>query len=256
MPSGFASAFAAADARARAVVYWQQCVATVIRLRAAGTFGPSARAPRSVHCERTDDGIPVGGVFDIDTGYTKARRLTLVRLDGTRPRYTGAIDTARVALGARLVRDATRNLMLDLTEAARRRPQPFTVIPVVPTEGTIEAWAIPLSLQGGRTAIQGGDIAMVRAPNGTLRRTVDHRTTWKLITIPATGAVRIASGERETAAVSDLAVARSLAEAGRNVTVVTAVASSMLLPGADPSSGSRFHWEHSPVSAVPVTKPK
>src|SRR6476661_668088 len=79
MPTGFASAFAAADARARAVVYWQQCSATVLRLRAAGAFGAVARAPRSVHCERTDDGVPVGGVFDIDTGYTKARRVTLVR---------------------------------------------------------------------------------------------------------------------------------------------------------------------------------
>lgn len=255
MPPGFATAFAATDARARAVVYWQQCAATVLRLRAAGTFGAVARAPNTVHCERTEDGVPVGGVFDIDTGYTRARRLTLVRLDGARPRYTGAIDTARVAQGARLARDATRNLLLDLTEAARRRPQPFTVIAVSPAEGPTEAWAIPRSLQGGRTAIQGGDIAMVRAPNGTLRRIVDHRATWKLITIPATGAVRIVSSERETATVSDLAIARSLAEAGRNVTVVTTLASSMLLPGAD-VSGSRFHWEHSPVAPAPGTKPK
>jgi hypothetical protein len=35
-PAGFRDAFTAADARARALAYWLQCVPTVARLRAAG----------------------------------------------------------------------------------------------------------------------------------------------------------------------------------------------------------------------------
>src|SRR6187401_3579438 len=62
MPAGFRPAFATADARARAIVFYQQCESTVLRLRAAARFGAVATAPKHVHCERTADGVPLGGV--------------------------------------------------------------------------------------------------------------------------------------------------------------------------------------------------
>ena len=42
LPAGFTDAFAAADSRARTIAYWYQCVTTIARLRAGGTFGPAA----------------------------------------------------------------------------------------------------------------------------------------------------------------------------------------------------------------------
>ncbi len=243
MPAGFGAAFTAADTRARAVLYYQQCSANVVRLRAAGTFGAPRTAPRTVYCERNADGLPLGGVFDIDTGYTKARRLIMIRLDGTRPRYTGAIDTARVAQGARLVRDVTR----EIASAARRQGRTYFVAPVVQADGTLEGWAIPQTTRGARTAVIGGDMAFVRESGAALRKVVDRGATWKLIALPSAGAVRLASAERDVAAVTELALARTLAERGRDVMVTTAVATSALVAGRD-ASGSRYRWEHQRVT--------
>lgn len=238
MPAGFGAAFTMADARARAVLYYQQCSATIVRLRASGSLGATASAPRTVYCERNADGLPLGGVFDIDTGYTRARRLTMIRLDGARARYTGAIDTVRVAQAARLVRDITR----EIAAVVRRTGRSYSVVPLTQADGTIEGWVIPVSTRA-RTAILGGDMAFVRDAAGTLRRIADRTATWKLITVPVTGLVRLTSAERDVAAVSDLAAARSLAERGRDVIVATTIAKSALVPGLDPS-GSRFRWEH------------
>ena len=240
MPIGFSVTFAAADARARAAIFQIQCAATVPRLRAIGSFGAPASAPRNVYCERNADGVPLAGVFDIDTGYSRARRLIMIRLDGARPRYTGAIDTTRVALVARLVRDITR----DVSPAWRRLARPFTVVPLPQSDGTVEGWVIPLSTRAGRE-ILGGDVAFVRAADGRLQRTVDRFASWKLITVPRVGMVSLSSAEREVAAVADLVTARALAERGRDVSVTTTIARSALVPGLDPS-GSRFHWEHAP----------
>ena len=62
LPAGVREAFADADQRARTIAYWYQCVGTIARLRADGTFGPATAAPRLIYCERTSDGIPIGGV--------------------------------------------------------------------------------------------------------------------------------------------------------------------------------------------------
>ena len=42
LPAGFREAFAESDSRARTIAYWYQCVGTIARLRAGGTFGPAA----------------------------------------------------------------------------------------------------------------------------------------------------------------------------------------------------------------------
>lgn len=242
MPAGFTTAFAAVDARARAALFQIQCSSTVLRLRASGSFGAVASAPRHVYCERNADGVPLGGVFDIDTGYTRARRLIMIRLDGARARYTAAIDTAQVAVGARLVRDITR----EVSPAWRRLARPFTVVSLPQDDASMEGWVIPLSPRAGREVL-GGDVALSYAANGRLQRTVDRTASWKLVVVPPSGPVRLPSAERDVAAVADLVAARSLAERGREVTVTTAVARSTLVPGTD-VSGSRFHWEHVPVS--------
>ncbi|MEQ1694149.1 MAG: hypothetical protein ABMA00_22880 [Gemmatimonas sp.] len=241
MPAGFGDAFIAVDARARAALFQMQCSSTVLRLRASGTFGTASSAPRNVYCERNADGVPLGGVFDVDTGYARARRLIMIRLDGSRPRYVSPIDTARVAQGARLVRDVTR----EVSPAWRRLARPFTVVALPQDDGSMEGWVIPLSPRSGREVL-GGDIAVIRAANGRLQRTIDRAASWKLVVVPPTGAVRLTSAEHDIASVGDLVVARSLAERGRAVTVTTAKALSALVPGID-ASGSRYRWEHTPA---------
>ncbi len=243
MPSGFRTAFTAADARARAAVYSNQCVATIVRMRAAGSFGPAAAAPKLLYCERTADGVPLGGVFDVDSAFTRARRLMVVRLDGARPRYTGAVDSVRVAQEAKLVRDITREVTPGMTKLGRV----FRVVPMLQADGTLEAWVIPWpSLL--RTAVLGGDIAMVRAADGRLRRIVDRTATWKVVPVATSGPVVLTSTEHDVPAVADLVVARGLADQGREVTVTTAVARSALVSGIDPTSGARLVWQHTLVT--------
>lgn len=243
MSAAFTAAFSEADARARAIVFHNECATTVQRLRATGSFGAAAAAPKLVFCERNADGIPIGGVFDIDTAYAKVRRLTMIRLDGARPRYTDAVDTARVAAEAKLARDVTK----DVSPSQKKLSRTFTVIALTQKDGTMEGWVMPWPTKA-RTVIVGGDIAMTRGADGVLRRTVDRTATWKTLTVPATGAVKLQSAEREVAAVSDLAAARGLADLGRQVWVITATAQSTLVPGMDEATGARMKWEHGKVT--------
>lgn len=239
LPAGYRDAFAQADARARAIVFYQQCSATVTRLRASGTFGAAAAAPKAIHCERTTDGVPIGGVFDIDSAFTRARRMTLIRLDGARPRYTDAIDTTRIVAEAKMVRDVTR----DVAAGWRMLKRPLQVVPIVQSDGTLEGWVMPLPTKA-RSLVLGGDIGMTRASATTFTRVADHLGTWKLVPIPATGTILLTSGEREFPAVADLVAARSLAESGREVTLSVSGAQSTLTSATDPSTGSRFTWQH------------
>jgi hypothetical protein len=239
LPAGFRDAFAGADQRARTIAYWYQCVGTIARLRAGGSFGPAAAAPRLIYCERTSDGIPIGGVYDIDPAFRTVRRFSTVRLDGARPRYTGAIDTARVATEAKLVSDVTRAI----TPAWNRLGRPFSVVPVPMPDGAMEAWAIPRATKA-RHLVTGGDIAYVRNADGTLRRTVDHTTTWTQVPLAAAGEVVLRSAEREVAAVTDLVTARYHTDLGRAVTVNTTTMSSALVAGLDPATGARVVWRH------------
>ena len=243
MSAAFMTAFNNADARARSLVFHNECATTVQRLRGTGSFGAAAAAPKLVFCERTSDGVPIGGVFDIDSAYIKVRRLTVVRLDGTRPRYTDAIDTARVAAEARLARDVTR----EVTPSQKKLSRTFTVVSITPKDGAMEAWVMPWPTKA-RSVITGGEIAMMRDASGALRRTVDHTATWKTVSVAATGAVKLQSAEREVAAVSDLAAARGLADLGRLVSVQTGAAWSTLVPGLDEATGARMKWEHSRIT--------
>lgn len=240
MPAGFRTAFAATDARARRLVFAQECAAMVTRLRGTGTFGAVAAAPRAVYCTRTPDGIPVGGVYDIDSAFTRPRRLTLIRLDGARPRFTDAVDTAAIAVEARLVRDITR----EVGPGWRAIKRAFTVVPIVTDSGALEGWVLTQPPRP-RTVVLGGDVAFVRNAEGRLLRTVDHLGTYALVSVNASGPVRLASAEAEVPAVADLVAARGLADVGREVSVRTALATSQLVPRMDPATGARFSWEHS-----------
>ena len=239
LPAGFREAFAEADRRARTIAYWYQCVGTIARLRAGGTFGPAAAAPRLIYCERTDDGIPIGGVYDIDPAFRTVKRFSTVRLDGARPRYSGAIDTARVAMEAKLVSEVTRAI----TPAWAKLGRPFSVVPVPLAGGGMEAWAIPRATKA-RTFVTGGDVAYARNADGTARRIVDHTGTWTQLPLAAAGPLTVTSAEREVAAVTDLVTARYYAELGREVTVSTTTIRSALVAGLDPATGARVVWQH------------
>lgn len=239
LPPGFREAFAEADSRARTIAFWYQCVGTIARLRAGGTFGPAAAAPRIIYCERTTDGVPIGGVYDIDPAFRTVRRFSTVRLDGARPRYSGSIDTARVAMEAKLVNDVTRAI----TPAWTKLGRPFSVVPVPLPGGAMEAWAIPRATKA-RTLVTGGDVAYARNTDGTVRRIVDHTGTWTQVPLAAAGALVVRSAERDVAAVTDLVTARYHTDLGREVTVHTTTMSSALVAGLDPATGARVVWRH------------
>lgn len=241
LPASFYAAFRDADARARTITYWLQCVPTIAQLRAGGRFGAAAAAPRAIYCARTADGVPVGGVYDIDSTYRTVKRLILVRLDGARPRFTEAVDTARVANEARLARDVTKAI----TVAWRAKNRPFSAVPVSTAAG-IEAWVIPRANKA-RSYVTGGDVGYTRSADGALQTLDDRSTTWIQLNLPAAGALRIYSGTREVPAVADLVTARFHTDLGRTVVVSTPMAESALVAGLDPETGARLVWKHTPV---------
>jgi hypothetical protein len=237
----FHTAFDDADARARAISYWMQCVSTVARLRAGGSFGAAASAPRALYCERTRDGVPVGGVYDIDSSYRTIRRLTVVRLDGARPRFTEALDTARIARSAKLVRDVNKTVSPTLT----RKNRPFSVVPVPLGGASGEAWVIPRATKA-RSFVSGGDIGYTTNDDGTLALLVDRSATWTQLALPATGPFIIYSSVVDVPAVADLATARFQTDLGREVRVSTPAATSALVAGLDSLTGARVVWKHTP----------
>ncbi len=248
LPAALRDAFVADDARARAISFWMQCTPTVARLRAEGVFGPAARAPRAIVCQRTADGVPVGGVYDVDSAFTSVRRLQMVRLDGARPKYTEAVDTAGILRGARLARDVS----VLVSPAWKKRARPFSVVPVAGASGAAEAWVIPRATKA-RSFVTGGDMGYAAptggsgAPTGAPTLIVDRSATWTQRNLAPTGPLRIYSSVRDIAAVTDLATARFHAELGRTVTVSTPAFESTLVPGLDPATGARLVWKHTPV---------
>ncbi|MBY0490144.1 MAG: hypothetical protein K2R93_09920 [Gemmatimonadaceae bacterium] len=236
----FHEAFAKADARARAITYWMQCVATVARLRAGGTFGAAASAPKALYCERTSDGLPVGGVYDIDSSYRTVRRLSVVRLDGARAKYTDALDTARLARGAKLAREVSKLV----TPVWTRKAHPFSVVPIVVND-TVEAWVMPRPSKA-RSFVTGGDVGYAAGADGAPVVLEDRTATWTQLTLPATGALTIYSSVKDVAAVADLVTARYQHDLAREVTVSTPAATSTLVAGLDSTTGARVVWKHTP----------
>jgi hypothetical protein len=163
-----------------------------------------------------------------------------VRLDGARPAFTDAVDTAAIATTALLARDVHRTV----NRAWRARSRPFSVVPVLLTEP--EAWVIPRATKA-RSYVVGGDAGYVRR-NGTLELIDDHTTTWSQLTLPTTGPLRLFSSVRDVAAVTDLVTARWHAELGRTVSLSTPTVVSTLESGLDPATGSRLVWRHTPAA--------
>jgi len=244
LPAALRDAFVADDARARTISFWLQCTPTVARLRAEGAFGPAARAPRAIVCQRTADGVPVGGVYDVDSAFTSARRLQMIRLDGARPKYTEAVDTAGILRAAKLARDVS----VLVSPAWKKRARPFNVVPVPAVNGTAEAWVIPRATKA-RSYVTGGDMgyAAPASGNGAPTLIVDRSATWTQLNLAPTGPLRIYSSVRDIAAVTDLATARFHAELGRAVTVSTPALESTLVSGLDPATGARLIWKHTPA---------
>jgi len=244
LPATLRDAFIADDARARTISFWLQCTPTVARLRAEGAFGPAARAPRAIVCQRTADGVPVGGVYDVDSAFTSARRLQMIRLDGARPKYTEAVDTAGILRAAKLARDVS----VLVSPAWKKRARPFNVVPVLAANGAAEAWVIPRATKA-RSYVTGGDMGYTAPASGSGAPTliVDRSATWTQLNLAPTGPLRIYSSVRDIAAVTDLATARFHAELGRTVTVSTPALESTLVSGLDAATGARLVWKHTPV---------
>jgi len=235
LPAALRDAFVADDARARAISFWLQCTPTVARLRAEGVFGPAARAPRAIVCQRTADGVPVGGVYDVDSAFSGLRRLQMVRLDG-------AQDARRVhgfgVFGA-------REVSVLVSPAWKKRARPFNVVPVSGANGATEAWVIPRATKA-RSFVTGGDMGYAAPTSSSSAPTLiaDRSATWTQLNLAPTGPLRIYSSVRDIPAVTDLATARFHAELGRAVTVSTPALESTLVPGLDPATGARLVWKH------------
>ena len=240
LPATFLADFAVADARARGIAYWLQCVPTLARLRAEGRFGPAARAPRSIYCARTNDGVPIGGVYDVDSAFRVVRRLTVLRLDGARPAYTQPLDTVAITREAKLARDV--NKAIAATWAKQRRP--YSVVPFTRDSGRVlEAWVVPRATRT-RMIVTGGDMGYRGDADGTMTLLVNRQATWKEVPLAASGPLRIVSAATDVAAVSDLVTARYQTELGRQVSIATSTVMSVLEPGFDPTTGARVVWKH------------
>lgn len=240
LPAAFHDAFTVADARARSISYWLQCVPTLARLRADGRFGPAARAPRSLYCARTPDGVPIGGVYDVDSTFRTVRRLSVIRLDGARGAYTQPLDTLAIAREAKLARDVNKTV----AAAWARQKRPFSIVPFTRDSGRIlEAWVMPRATRA-RAYVSGGDVGYRQTAEGAAVLIVDRSATWREVGMPTSGALRIVSAGAEVAAVSDLVTARYQTELGRQVAVVTTTVTSVLEPGFDPATGARVVWKH------------
>lgn len=249
LPDSLRAAFDSADARARALTYWLQCVPTIARLRADGRFGAAASAPSLIHCERLSDGVPIGGVFDVDSSVRTVARLQLVRLDGDRSPYTGPVDTARLAAEVRLVRAVTQSL----GDSWRRQNRPFSAIPIARAGGGSEVWVIPRANRA-RMIVTGGDVGFVAGADGSPQRIADRSATWTQVPLPADGPLEIVSTVPAVPAVADLITARYHAEFGRSVSVRTPALLSRLVSGLDPVTGARVVWEHA-LAERPVLQP-
>lgn len=243
LSAAFHADFAVADARARAISYWLQCVPTLARLRAEGRFGPAARAPRSLYCARTTDGVPIGGVYDVDSAFRVVRRLSVIRLDGARPAYTQPLDTVAIAREAKLARDV--NKAIAATWAKQRRP--FSVVPFTrDSMRVLEAWVLPRATRA-RTIVTGGDLGYRGDADGSMTLLVNRQATWKEMPLAVSGPLRLVSAATDVAAVSDLVTARYQTELGRQVSVITSTVTSTLEPGFDPATGARVIWKHAPI---------
>lgn len=175
----------------------------------------------------------------MDSAFRTIRRLQLVRLDGARPRFSEPLDTARVALAAKLARDVTASV----TAEWKRRGRPFSVVPITGPDGQPEAWVVPRATKA-RSYVSGGDAGYSVGANRAPTVIADRTSTWTQLNVAPTGALRIYSSVRDVAAVSDLATARYHAELGRTVTVSTPTVESTLVPGLDPVTGARLVWKH------------
>lgn len=238
----FHDAFAVADTRARAVAFWMQCVPTIARLRASGTFGAAARAPRGVYCLRTTDGVPIGGVYDVDSSFTALRRVQFVRLND-RARHSEPLDTAHLLRAVQLA----RTVSAQIAPAWKTRNRPYTVVPMILAEQRLEAWVIPRATKA-RSIVTGGDMGFSATTTGAPQLLEDRSTTWTQLNLAPSGPLRLYSSTREVPAVTDLATARYYTDLGRAVTVSTPAAVSTLVPGLDPGTGARVTWKHSPVT--------
>jgi hypothetical protein len=242
LPASFHDAFTSADRRARAVAYWMQCVPTIARLRASGTFGPAARAARGIYCLRTADGVPIGGVYDVDSSFTALRRLQFIRLNDRAP-HAEAVDTVQLLRAVRLARAVSAQI----APAWRQRGRPYTVVPITLATPLIEAWVIPRATKA-RSLVTGGDMGFTAAATNAPQLLEDRSTTWTQLNLAPSGPLRIFSSTREVPAVTDLASARYYTELGRAVTVSTPLAISTLTPGFDPSTGAQVLWTHRPAA--------
>jgi hypothetical protein len=238
----FHEAFTAADTRARGVAYWMQCVPTIARVRASGTFGPAAQAPRGIVCLRTGEGMPIGGVYDVDSNFTALRRVRFIRLTDRAP-HTEAVDTAQLLRALHLA----RNVGAQIAPAWRKRNRPYTVVPLILAGPQLEAWVIPRATKA-RSLVPGGDMGFSATASQAPQLLDDRSATWTQLNLAPSGPVRIYSSTREVPAVTDLASARYHAELGRAVTVSTPAAISTLAPGFDPATGSSFTWTHRPAA--------
>jgi hypothetical protein len=242
LSASFHRAFDIADRRARAIAYWLQCVPTIARLRADGSFGPAARAPRGIYCQRTDDGVPIGVVYDVDSAFSAVRRVQARRLD-TRAAFSEPLDTALLLRAVRLARDVSAQVSPQWAQ----RKRPFSVVPLANANAAPEAWVIPRATTA-RSVVTGGDVGYAAPTTGRTPTLLEDRTaTWTQLNLAPTGSVRLYSSTRDVPAVSDLVTARYYAELGRPVTVSTPAVISELSSGFDAATGSRIVWKHAPA---------
>lgn len=229
-----ALAFDRTDRLARAVIGQVRCAQRVAGLRQRGVFGPIDSLGARGQCIVVA-GRYVGVFFDADTLFGNASRLSAVDLASSTRRME-QLDTAAVLAVAR----ASRAAQLRGADAYQRAQRSYTPVAFRFDADSIEVWLVPAGVFTGPPLTVGGERGYVFSPDGRrLVRDIDHFDRLRTFALPDTGVVRIASGERSVALMTELLVANLLHDQGRRISIDTQSESAALAGEGDAAA-----WVH------------
>lgn len=231
-----AAAFDKGDRRARGAIEQIRCARRVAALRQQLVFGPIDSLGARHQCT-VADGQYVGIFFNSDTLFNKMTRSSAVDL-GSSTRRVKPLDTTAILA----VERASRSAQIRGFDSYRKASRQYAPVELRLDGDSIEVWLIPVVVLMGSPVTVGGERGYVFAPDGrTVAREIDAFDAMRLLVLPDTGVVHIASPEHTVPSISEFMVANGLHDRGRQVVIDMLDDSAMLV-----GEGSSAAWLHTP----------
>lgn len=209
-----AQAFDRADRESRGLLGTFRCARMVGDARQRGLFGPIDSLGHRGGCSVVN-GQFVGVFLDADSQFVRATRFAAVDLAMHRRRTT-PLDTAAM-LGLARAEEAAQLKGFAVYEKAER---PYTPMAFRFDGDSVEVWLVPISDLTGDPFTVGGEHGYIFSPDGrTLAREVDSFANFRPVEVPSSGVIRIASRELLVPTLTELALANSLNDMGRPVSI-------------------------------------